>query len=212
MVCVALFALIWAVSAVRADLVADGGFEKPVVVSSNGAYTHFAGAMDAWTVSGSVDEVTTFEWTPHSGNQSLDLNGLSPGTISQNLATHAGHTYDLTFYMSGNFGDYVGSQRSLEVYWGGSPAGTFTFTRPGSPYVYGDPSSLGWTLESALGLTASGSSTELKFVSLESSSYAWGATLDDISVRDTTPEPGTLSLLLLGLPGAAAFLRRRKQA
>ena len=74
---------------------------------------------------------------------------------------------------------------------------------------------MGWTLKSGgtlSGLTATGPLTELKFLSLGVGGGYWNQApaVDDISVTPV-PEPGSLSLLLLGLPGLV-WLRRRRRA
>ena len=205
--CAAMIGLILVASAASADLVVNGGFESP----NTGLPDELVppGTLDGWSVTGAVEIIASSYWTPNSGLQSLDMNGGVAGTISQSLATDAGQTYNLTFAMSGNFDGTANGQslteRSLEVFWGGDPLGTFTFTKPGG----WSKSNMGWTTKSASGLTATGNLMELSFVSLELGDA--GPTLDDVHVN-AVPEPGSLALLGLGLPLAGVWYRRRKRS
>ena len=211
-----LAALAVTVSGVGADinLVLNPGFESPSDGRARWVVWSYS-PLDSWNYLEFSEEIMSGGyWTPHSGTQSLSLNGYDgPGWISQNLATVAGGTYDLSFFMSGAF-LFQGANdttRSLVVYWDSDtvPLGTVTFTKPSG----WSQSNMGWTLKSGgilSGLTASGPSTELKFVSLEPGTYEQSPALDDISVT-SVPEPGSLSLLLLALPGVV-WLRRRRRA
>ena len=73
---------------------------------------------------------------------------------------------------------------------------------------------MGWTFESVQGLTASTTSTELTFKSLEPGPC--GPALDDVHLNEapspSAPEPGSLALLGLGLPMAGVWYRRRRSA
>ena len=200
-----LAALAVTASGVGADinLVLNPGFENP---QTN---TRSVGTGDLANWSAGSAMLIHDTWTPHSGTQSLSLNAYSPGWISQDLVTVAGGTYDLSFFMSGDFVT-GGTARTLEVFWGGASRGTVVFTRPSDWAT----NNMGWTLQSGgvlSGLTASGPSTELKFVSLAPDGFHYGPALDDISVTSSVPEPASASLLLLALPGLA-WLRLRRRA
>ena len=83
----------------RGSLVVNGGFELPAV---GGTYSTLTSGLTGWTIeSGSVDLIHTY-WTPFEPTQSLDLDGTSPGTISQSFATLPGHSYELFFAFSNN--------------------------------------------------------------------------------------------------------------
>ena len=196
------------VSGAGADIVLNGGFESPSKNYSRHVSDIYP--LDSWNYA-ELNEVIIYNtlWAPHSGTQSLALNGFGPGYISQDLATVAGGTYDLSFFMSGAF-ESGGTARTLDVYWDTVRLGTVTFTKPSDWGLQ----NMGWTLQSGgvlSGLTASGPSTELKFVSLAPDGFHYGPALDDISVTSSVPEPASASLLLLALPGLA-WLRRRRRA
>jgi len=86
---------------VSADLIANGGFESPAVpgYTALSAPSSFSG----WTVlSGGVDIVASDFYSAASGNQSLDLNTIVSGSISQDLTTTPGQAYLLSFAFAAN--------------------------------------------------------------------------------------------------------------
>ena len=76
-------------------------FETPVVAS--GAQLVEQGeTLGAWEVTqGSVDLVSDL-WQAQEGRQSLDLTGVSPGAIAQDLTTVVGQRYAIVFSLAGN--------------------------------------------------------------------------------------------------------------
>lgn len=84
------------------NIVLNGTFSN----SPGGAYTTvYAGqnTISKWTVdSGSVDWINSYWQTPPAGGGSIDLDGNSPGSISQTLATVKNQIYQVSFYLSGN--------------------------------------------------------------------------------------------------------------
>lgn len=185
--------------------VSNGGFETPVITGGF-SLRNTASTIGAWTVvSGNVEIVRTY-WQPNSGAQSLDLNGGTAGSIQQSITTIANHVYQISFAMAGNptGGD---PNKDLRLDFGANSANftfnTAGFTRP----------NMGWTLKQT-SFTATGTSTILRFTSLETGSF--GPALDDVVVTDlgpatsAAPEPGTIALAGLGLLPLGLVLRRRK--
>lgn len=96
-----------------------GSFESPNISLGSGTYyadalvwyrTYNLGAgLDGWTVEGgSVDLVRHTTGTGSLGDQSVDLNGLGPGTLVRTFATVPDQRYRLGFDFSGNpIGDGV---------------------------------------------------------------------------------------------------------
>ncbi|GAA1880632.1 choice-of-anchor C family protein [Streptantibioticus ferralitis] len=82
----------------------DGSFETPVLPPGVVLQDFTTGeAIGPWTVtSGTVDLVGSSYFQPAQGTQSLDLNGHSPGAVSQTFTTTPGTTYVVTYALAGN--------------------------------------------------------------------------------------------------------------
>jgi uncharacterized protein DUF642 len=110
-----------ALTAQGANLIKNGGFEKPIAPA--GSYTCFNTGQTFvnWTVVGATGNVcvvsgtyTANGWTvePEAGAQSLDLTGAGSNMatgVSQNVATTPGAAYQLTFWV-GNVVDPGGPE------------------------------------------------------------------------------------------------------
>ncbi len=169
------------------DIVLDGTFREAPNPGSLVNYT--AGqSFGNWTVrSGNVDLNGTYFQTTPLGGWAVDLNGTAPGAIYQNLSTVAGRQYQVVFAMSGNWdgggGDLV---KDLRV----SAAGQsqdFSMAQP-----------TGWSTTNMLysnrsfTFTATGSSTDLDFASLDSAGGAFGPVIGDIRVLEIPPAVQTI--------------------
>jgi hypothetical protein len=100
------------------SLLADCGFELPVVAAGAYGDISMGGTIASWTVvgaAGDVDLVSTtfaqngFLFASQEGVQSLDLTGLSNTAtgVAQTVATTVGTAYDLSFWV-GNLVDSTG--------------------------------------------------------------------------------------------------------
>ncbi|MEM1079272.1 MAG: DUF642 domain-containing protein [Pseudomonadota bacterium] len=202
----AFAALLLPLSALQAQAVSvtNGGFEDPKTTVN--VYSVPANPMPGWTVaSGNVEIIRSPTWAPSEGEQSLDLNGVRPGTIQQTVdGFTVGSDYELIFDMGGNF--FVGgSTRSANVSIG-QTTGSFTYTR-----VAGESASAFTWEEKKLSFTAEAESLLLSF-SDTSGAAAAGAALDNIRIVDLggmtpIPLPAGGLLLLTGLV-ALGFKRR----
>lgn len=109
------------------NLVANGNFENTGVTNhfrTLNAGTSFSG----WQVeSGTVDVIGTY-WEHNGAGGSIDLDGSSPGAISQEMATVPGMTYTVRFDMAGN-GDGGSPTKALELSAGDSSA-KFEWNKP----------------------------------------------------------------------------------
>lgn len=112
----------------------------------------------------------------------------SGNTLSQNLATVAGDSYTLSYWVE----NLDSGPDGFEVLWDGTVI-------PGSLIV--DASAFGYT-EYSFTVSATGSSSTLEFDAYQVPSY-FG--LDDITVLATTPEPEALLLLSISLIGLSFF-------
>jgi choice-of-anchor C domain-containing protein len=194
-------------------LVTNGGFETSSPQFSD-TFTTIPGTaftVPPWNIdAGSIDLINTY-WQPHTGSYSIDLAGNAPGTISQTIASEAGQTCDLTFWMAGN-PDSGPVTKQVQVSWGGVPKETFSFDTTGNSRA-----SMGWVQKGISGLAASGP-TVLEFKDVSGTDF-YGAALDDIVVEcrggiTPVPEFPTFALpvaLIIGLIGAVLFIQRSKE-
>jgi choice-of-anchor C domain-containing protein len=170
----------WAITtpappATGANLIQNGDFTPTVdtadVITLNAGST----AIPGWTVTaGSVDDIRPTYWQSADGGHSLDMSGLSAGTIAQTIATTVGAQYDVSFKFAGNPEDPTTAIHNLEV----SAAGQvqdFSFNSTGY-----NRSNMGWQDETFT-FTANSTSTTLQFASLNHSD--WGPALGDVSVH-----------------------------
>ena len=161
--------------------VTNGGFEQPVV--PDGTFIDYGAgdpSIPGWVIaSGSVDVVNknlTGVFPVHGGLQSLDLNGFGPGTIYQDVPTVEGHTYQLTFYLSGNPFCTFGV-RTLTVT-AGSAVASYAF----APDLTANPFGNQPFIREVLSFTGAAPSTRVQFAS--TAGDCAGPVLDDISVTE----------------------------
>jgi choice-of-anchor C domain-containing protein len=193
-----------------ANLIVNGGFEEP----ATGSFTTIpAGdpSLTGWTVvDGSVDVVNTAFYPAFEGDQSLDLDGSSAGTIEQSFATAAGTTYTLTFAYANNPGGTVPASANVSV------VGTATLLSQDFTHGSSTDTDMDYVIFSG-SFTADSATTTLRFTSLNPAGSIGGIALDAVSVTAGTPaavpEPASLALLGAGAVGLAGYrLRRRAPA
>jgi hypothetical protein len=179
------------------NLLLNGDFESPAIgVGASGqAFTTFPTGStigSGWKVTaGSVDVVSnsfpaTFATKPASGKQCIDMDGLAPGTLSQNVATVSGHRYLLKFsYTPTPFaGGGSPDTRQLAVQFGGTTIVTLSKSVVGS-----NPASPPWTTVTYL-VTAKSSASAVTFVA--KSAGTLGMAIDAVSL--TAVPFGTASI------------------
>jgi hypothetical protein len=170
-ICVAMISFVALTGKASADLVTNGGFE-----------TSFSGWTTIAASSGSIFGVGG---NPHSGNHAAFFAGTTVGSydqIQQTLATVAGQSYDLTFWLAQNI-LAPGPPNNFQALVGGVlvnnilNAGLFGYTQFSDTF------------------TATSSSTVLAFRAYDGPS---AFSLDDVSVNPNqaaVPEPGSVMLL-----------------
>jgi choice-of-anchor C domain-containing protein len=84
--------------------ISNGSFETPALPPGSAQAFGAGASIGAWKVNpgGSVDIMTAGFWQAADGNQSLDLNGDSPGGISQTVGTLPLLSYRISFKLAGN--------------------------------------------------------------------------------------------------------------
>ena len=163
-----------------AQLVTNGGFET--------------GTFDGWTQFGNT-AFTDPNGTPNTGRFGADFGPTTytggSGGIQQTIATCAGCTYTLDFFMA-NGG---GTPSSVNVSFGGLTLFSAT-----------DEDGYRYTEFTFTGLVV-GNNATLMFDFLHDPDYYY---LDDVTVTLTeTPEPGSLALLGSGMLGLGGAIRRK---
>ena len=195
-------------SSAPASLINNGSFENGL---DPGTFTTLGTgntSITNWTIAGgSIDYIGTY-WNASAGVRSIDLNGMSSGTLQQTFATTPGESYLLTFDLSGN-PDGGNPIKTLTVT-DGIFAQMFMFdTTANGGATIGINGNMRWQPQS-FQFTASSASTTLSFIG-DPNNGPFGPALDNVSVT-AVPEPATLAVLGFGLLGMGAYTRRRKAA
>lgn len=153
-----------------------------------------------WTVGGGgVDVVSAPTWGPLDGNNLVDLNAFTPGSLSQIISTIVGQTYVLEFGLSGNFST-TSTTKTVDLV-AGSTFASFQFAKP-----------VGWTTSNMFWTTiqhsfvADATTATISFTSTIAG--AEGVALDAISAV-AVPAPSVLALLGLGVASIGFWRRRR---
>jgi PEP-CTERM motif len=172
---VALIACIVTPGYATAGIVTNGGFET--------------GDFTGWTLSGNTDFVGVTTGIAHTGDYAAYFGSDgSLGFLSQNLATTAGTTYELNFFLASD----------------GQTPSDFQVTFGGATFDQTDLPMFSYVSQS-LTVTATGSSTLLQFGFRDDNGFL---NLDDVSVI-AVPEPGSLVLLCLGASISLTFRNRK---
>jgi len=192
-------------SGAQAATIVNGSFENSTV-DPNSDPNHFvtlapgSTAIDGWLVGpGSIDYIGTY-WQAQDGGRSIDLNGTSPGTISQMLDSLAGQYYTISFYASKN-PDGGDPNRVGTVSFGGNTA-TFEYGLPN------DRTNMNWQLYT---YTFLGNGNDVLSFAGDGTTGAccFGPALDNANISNA-PEPSTWAMLLLGFVGIGMVMRRKR--
>jgi choice-of-anchor C domain-containing protein len=159
------------------DLIKNGSFGTPVCGAGVCEYGIGSTAIPHWRVGGnSVDLVSSAYFQPAVGNQSIDLSGSTPDSVTQQVATAAGTAYVLSWHLAGNpaCGQSV---KTMQVSWNGTVVDTLTFNTTGH-----STASMGWKYRK-ITLTVSGSTSTVSFADATPDGSPCGATLDNVVLK-----------------------------
>lgn len=191
-----------------ANIITNGSFETPSVTP--GGFNNFnsgSTGITGWTVVGPQASIVSgsyksfgLSFPAEDGSQWLDLTGdgsnASEG-VQQTVATTAGATYDLSFFVGNqvNPGGIYGTTSTVEVLVNGTPAQTVTnaLGAGGATQV--------WE-QFGLSFVAASGSTTVEFLNRDPSTDNTNG-LDNVvltqSPSSTVPEPSTLAMFVLPL-------------
>lgn len=152
----------------------NGGFEFPRLTGP--VQTFPAGeSLGPWkVVSGSVDLVGSSYWPVPEGSQSLDLNGVGAGEVSQTFATTPGTTYTIAYSLAGN-PDRPPAVKTGKVRVDGRDIEDFSYDTTNR-----SRQDMGWVTRQVT-FVATGSSTTLSFLSTTPDSWS-GPVIDNVTV------------------------------
>lgn len=214
-------------SGAHAVSITNGSFEAGNYIDDGGSgYDELAnGSPDitGWTVGGgaaaTIDWIDTY-WTAQDGHRSIDLNGITAGSLSQTITgLSSGQTYAVTFYLAGN-PDSGPTDKTLDVM-ASVDSQSYTFLNATSH----SRSDMGWTIET-FSFVANDTSATLTFASTVTTGggngfpAAFGPAIDNVSISPSsgggreTPLPAALPLFASGLGaiGVLGWRRRRMSA
>ena len=190
---------------------------KILEISSGSAPTGFDWIVTSGTVEvteqGYVDPANqVFAGSAYEGSQWLDLDGISPGTISQSFATTPGTLYALSFAYANNpfqnnSSDSGNPSATIHVVDTATMGQLATLSISHSTSTADD---FNWTLSGPLVFAASGVSSTLVFASNDAAASDQGIFLDAIAVN-SVPEPSSLAMLLIGAVAAVGVASCRQR-
>ena len=204
-----ILALGFAAASAGAATIVNGSFEMGTNPGSTFT-TEAPGstAITGWTVGGfGVDYIGGY-WQASDGVRSIDLSALSAGSLSQTLSTVIGQKYTVSFDLSGNPENGVGSKISVVSISGSLPDIKVYNVGPSNSRENMNWQGFKYTF------TAFATSSILTFASAEYNPF--GPALDNVSILtgdgtgSTVPEPATWAFMLIGFGTVGIAARRRR--
>ncbi|MFB8237593.1 choice-of-anchor C family protein [Kitasatospora purpeofusca] len=157
----------------------DGSFETPKAPANSFTPLTAGQTIGPWSVaSGSVDLIGAGFWQAAEGDQSVDLNGNSAGTVTQRFTTVPGATYSVTYSLAGNPAGAPALKTGRALI-DGQNFQDFSFDVTGRTFA-----AMGY-VGRQFTFVAQGASTTLGFTSTIGGSY--GPVVDNVQVQECKP-------------------------
>jgi choice-of-anchor C domain-containing protein len=175
--------------------IVNGSFESATLGNGDTSIT-------GWTVDGlGIDYIGGY-WQAADGVRSIDLSGNNKGAISQALnGLVVGGLYHVNFALAGN-PDGGASTKVAVASDGGSQSSVFFFPQAGNTKT-----NMGWTNQT-FDFVATAANANLTFSATQFD--AFGPALDNVSISGPVPEPASWAMMIVGLGGIGAMVRRRR--
>ena len=174
-------------STAATSLLVNGGFEAPIL-QDRFSVPFFAGSsnLTGWTIlQGSVEQVRSDFFLPFEGSQSLDLDGTSPGSIEQHIATVIGRPYRVAFAYGNNArGGSMPAFASFTI-----RAGAVVLVSESLAHGNSTLNDMHYVQYSRVFMAASTGSV-IRFTSTDTATSNGGIALDDVAVV-AVPEPSS---------------------
>lgn len=166
-------------SSLSANLVINGGFERPAINDIYRVVGPGDTSLVGWTIDGAgIGHIGSY-WQASEGTQSIELNQFAAGGASQSIPTQPGKQYRISFDMAGqpNAGPEL---KNMQVFWEGLQVKTELFSTHSSTL-----SNMGWS-HREITVTATGNSAALRFFGSVPANADGGPALDNVSVTPVT--------------------------
>ena len=183
------------------SLIKNGCLTAPSVSSQWGKFGPGSTSIPDWTIGGnSVDDAVDAAksgWQPPPGcGYSVDLSGNAPGSVSQAVTTTPGASYELHWYLSGNW-NCAPTVKTMHVVWDGHVKDAPTFNTTGL-----SATSMHWVIQSVI-VKATSAESDVRFGDASTRPSSAGAILGDVSLDAAPVVNGFIAANLSGSFGTA---------
>lgn len=187
--------------AAGASLIKNGCLSAPSVSSQWGEFGPGSTSIPGWAIGGSsVDDAVDAAkggWQPPPGcGYSVDLSGSAPGSVSQTVTTTPGASYELRWYLSGNW-NCPPTVKTMHVVWDGQLVDVPSFNSTGLSATL-----MHWAVQSVI-VKAASAESNVRFGDASTPPSQCGAILGDVSLYPAAAVNGFTAANLSGSFGTA---------